>query len=110
VNTVTALKEKIKTEIGLNAHYAPPAAERLKKMVTPPAPMPDPDKKIYFESLDPILVIIQNNSINLYYISDQINLLYKPEYHSKSTALARVMPKIVEAFEKGPTMHSKQAS
>jgi len=100
VYTVESLKNKISDETRFKPVYNPPGVDRLVATKTPATSAPDPDQKIVYNNLETILILIQNNSISLDYISDQLNHLYNPEDPLSPSALNRDMPHIIESFEK----------
>src|SRR5450432_252944 len=90
VDSVEALKGKINDESAFIPEYKPPSVGRLKGKITPTIQMPDPQNEITYDTIDHILDMIENKSISLDFISDQLNKLDKP----------LDMSRIVEAFEK----------
>jgi len=107
VDTLKQLKDKLNTEIQFKADYKPPESEQLKQLVTPPATLPDPNKVTSYADLETILILIQNNSISLDFICDQLNHIYNLNVTDATietmpdlVQLNKDMPRIVEAFEK----------
>ena len=93
VDTVKALKQKILDESDFDPEYKPHSFERLKAKKSIITETPDPQEKVSYNSIEPVLDMIENNGISLDFISDQMNKL-------NQAGKPLDMIRIVEAFEK----------